>query len=132
MESDDEAVTESDVVELNRAAVERSASIARLAGSVLVAVGAIGIAGWAWLAFHTQDHADPIQFGFDEEVTSRTASMSERIDLFSASLSLLMISTLVTAVGLFVRFAGDYGRGPRVGGSVTGFQPGDRFGSDAP
>lgn len=131
MEPDDDVVIESDVENLNRVAVERSASIARIAGSVLVVIGAVGVAGWAWITVRTQDRAGPVQFGLGEDFDAPDVSLSERIDLFTASLSLLLSSAVVVGVGLFLRFAGDYGQ-TRVGGSVTGFRVGDRFGDETP
>jgi hypothetical protein len=129
--NDDLVVTESDVANLNRRTVERSASIARSAGTVLVVVGAVGVAAWVWIAVRTQDRGGMVQYGLVEDLELPGLSISERIDLFAGSLSLLMFSAAVVGVGLFLRVAGDYGQ-TRVGGSVTGFQVGDRLGEDTP
>lgn len=124
MESNDNlVVSESDVANLNRRAVERSAGIARIAGTVFVVIGAVGAAGWAWAAVRTQDRG---AFGFGEDFEAPTLSLAKRVDLLASTLSLLMFSAVVVGVGLLLRFAGDYGQ-TRVGGSVTGFQVGDPF-----
>jgi hypothetical protein len=55
--SDEPTITEKDVSELNRAAVDRTAAFARIGGAVLVAVGAVGLPGWIWIATRAQQQA---------------------------------------------------------------------------
>ena len=121
---DDDIVTEADVDDLNRASVERSAVIARMAGSTLVVVGGLGLAAWLWLAYRTQAHATgtPL-FGFGD---APDASLADRIDLLANMFMVLLVATMATALGLLVRVVADFLQA-RIGGSVTGFRVGDRF-----
>ena len=50
----DDTATAEDIAELNRMAVERSAAFARVAGTVVLVLGAFGALSWLWLNVRLQ------------------------------------------------------------------------------
>jgi hypothetical protein len=103
--ADDEGLTPADIASLNRAAVERTATIARLAGTALVIIGAVGAVAWVWVALRTQDRASSLDLTFGGEAMSKDLPLADRIDLFTGSLGLLLTASTVMGIGLFARLA---------------------------
>lgn len=124
-----ELVNLDDIGNLNRAAVERTAAIARLVGAGLLVIGAMAAVGWAWFAFRTQNNAGPFGLNLDGDAVVSGPTLADRIDLLVSSLGLLVTASVACAVGLLCRLAADYTQ-TRVGGSITGFRVGDSFGAD--
>jgi hypothetical protein len=121
--SGETTITADDVASLNRTAVVRAAAFARLAGSLLVVVGALGVAATIWLAVRQQQaaHGSGIAaFGSQ----SRDISLANRIDLLINPIGYLLSATLTGATGLALRLIADYAVA-RMGGSLTGFEVGD-------
>lgn len=123
----DDRVTESDVAVLNRAMVERAASFTRIAGTVLVVAGALGIAAALWVIVREQQQIGGFSSGF--ESGTEDVSLLDRIDLISARFGALLLPVLVGGAGLALRLMADYVVG-RSGGSLTGFDVGDEFPAD--
>ena len=118
-----ERVTEADIVLLNRGTVVRGAFFARTAGSVLIVIGAIGFLTWLWTVLRGQNVLGDL--GEDFFVGGGDSlSISERIDVFSYSIGLLLESALVVGVGCALRLIADY-TVARLGGSLTGYEVGD-------
>jgi hypothetical protein len=115
MTDDDDGVTARLIALLNRASVERSAAIARIAGSVLIIVGIIGMVMWLWLVVRTQDNANPsgMDFGFGE--VDDDVPLSRRLDLFASTMSALLFSSAAIVLGMLARLLGDYTQS-RIGG----------------
>lgn len=124
-----EPISDDEIVELNRRAVERTSIIARYAGAALVAVGALGAIGWSWLAARAQLEYGPVGFGFVGSFDAPTPSVVQRVDLFANGLDGLMLSSVAVGLGVLLRLAGDYAQ-TRVGGSITGYRAGDAFDDD--
>jgi phosphate/sulfate permease len=113
---------DSDIIDgLNRIAVNRSAAVARAVGSLVTAAGAIGLLAWLWLTYRTQTHASAFSFTF-EDPGDDDASLSERLDVLSNTVSVLVTSSAALALGLGLRLLADYVQ-TRVGGNVTGYSP---------
>src|SRR5262249_47836147 len=112
-------VTDDDVAALNTTAMERSAVVARIAGTALVVAGVIGLLAWLWLFVRAQQVADD-RVGFGS-----SADLADRIDLGVQTISLGIIAALVTVTGFAVRTVADYFV-VRTGGSLTGFEAGDQ------
>lgn len=119
-------LTDRDIAELNRSAIDRSATIARIGGGVLVVVGALGLLAWLWVFARTQARADSFTFVFGPEDTSESPDIADRLDLAANSVGLLLSASLVLGLGLLLRSASDYFQ-TRGGGSVTGFAAGDHL-----
>jgi hypothetical protein len=84
-----------------------------------------------WAAFRTQDRASPVNITFGDAVNADEVTVAQRVDLFATTLGLLLTSAGVLGLGLLARLAGGYMQA-RVGGSVTGFLPGDSIDTDTP
>jgi hypothetical protein len=122
----DDIATAEDIAELNRMAVERSAAFARVAGTVVLVLGAFGAASWLWLNVRLQLRLDDVggplgSFGEDDGV-----SILDRLDTLTAYVEVLIVSVLAAGVGLGLRAMADY-LVARTGGSLTGFRVGDRL-----
>jgi hypothetical protein len=122
----DDIATADDIAELNRMAVERSAAFARVAGTVVLVLGAFGAAAWLWLNARLQLRLDDVggplgSFGEDDGV-----SILDRLDTLTAYVEVLIVSALAAGVGLGLRAVADY-LVARTGGSLTGFRVGDRL-----
>jgi hypothetical protein len=122
----DDIATAEDIAELNRMAVERSAAFARVAGTVVLVLGAFGTAAWLWLNARLQLRLDDVggplgSFGEDDRV-----SILDRLDTLTAYVEVLIVSVLAAGVGLGLRAVADY-LVARTGGSLTGFRVGDRL-----
>jgi hypothetical protein len=120
--ADPETITAEDVDELNRAALNRSAAIARWGGSALVVIGVLGILAWLWLTVRSQQEADPAQFLGGSEPSD--VSLGERITLLTNYVTILVFAGLAVGLGLFLRVAADVGQ-IKAGGSITGLQVGE-------
>lgn len=118
-------LTDQDIENLNKAAIERSAAIARIGGGVLVAVGVIGAVAWLWIFGRQQAEADSLSFVLGNG-DSDSPGVADRLDLATSSIGVLLSACLVAGLGLMLRSAGDYFQA-RIGGSVTGFSAGDHL-----
>lgn len=123
--TDDDIATAEDIAELNRMAVERSAGFARVAGTVVLVLGAFGALSWVWLNVRLQLRLDDVgaplgQFGDADE----GPSFVDRLDILTAYVEVLVVSALAAGVGLGLRAVADY-LVARTGGSLTGFRVGD-------
>jgi hypothetical protein len=119
---EEDIVTDADVVMMNGIAIARSAAFARVAGTVLVAVGVVAAAAWVWLIFRTQAQIDDGSVVFAD--TSREVSLADRLDIAAGYVSLLVWAALAGGAGLGLRAIADY-LVARTGGSLTGFVAGD-------
>jgi hypothetical protein len=123
----DDIVTAEDIAELNRMAVERSAAFARVAGTVVLVLGAFGALSWLWLTVRLQlrleDMGGPLG-SFDEP--DEGVSILVRLDTLTAYVEVLVVSALAAGVGLGLRAVADY-LVASTGGSLTGFRVGDRL-----
>jgi hypothetical protein len=124
-----EPISESEIIELNSRAVERSSIIGRYLGSALLVVGSIGAIGWAWLTVRSQLNYGPIGYGIGN-LDVPSPSFTERIDVAANGLSMLLAASVAVGVGMLLRVASDYAQA-RVGGSITGYRAGDAFPEDA-
>jgi len=118
----DDRFTATDVRALNRASIERSAVIARIAGTLAIAVAVIVAAGWLWQTVRLQQRAGGDFTVFDGSSTD--IEFVDRVDVFIASLGLLGTAALVAGLGFGLRLVADYMQ-DRAGGTVTGFVAGD-------
>jgi hypothetical protein len=122
----DEIVTEADVDEINRSALDRSAAIGRLGGSVLVVIGVVGALTWLWLTVKQQMDASDLGFsgGFIPGEDEAGPTLADRVTLFSSYFGLLLSASVAFGLGLLLRMLGDYGQ-IEAGGSITGLAVGD-------
>ena len=113
---------------MNRASIDRSAYLARLAGSVLIAVGLLMAVSWVWAQVRTQQNLDGSVYGrlivTSLGSTDGRPTWALRIDVFTSSVSALWQPALALAGGFGLRMLADYTQS-RVGGSITGFVEGD-------
>jgi hypothetical protein len=112
---DESVVTEDDVALLNRAWVERTAWLARLAGNVMIGVGAVLAIAWIWVTIRTQQTLSNLE---------PSPGILDRIDSFTGSIYLLSSCGLIGGLGFLTRLAADYCQ-TKVGGSVSRFVVGD-------
>lgn len=117
-----------DIDDLNRAAVNRSAAIARLGGGALAVIGAGGVLSWLWVFARSQAQADEFNFNLGSG-GSESPDLADRLDLASSSIGLLLSASLLIGLGLLLRAASDYFQA-RTGGSITGFVAGDVLGDE--
>jgi hypothetical protein len=132
--TDSSTITGEDVTWLNGRSVARAAAFARLAGTALVVVGALGVVAWAWTNVRRQQQLSEITdlmggFGDDADggvvsFADRTVSLSERIDAAADTITLLLSAALAVAAGYGVRLVAEY-TVARTGGSLTAFDVGD-------
>jgi hypothetical protein len=126
-----ESLTAGDITALNGQAVARAAAFARLAGTALAVAGAIGLAAWLWTAYRMQVRADdfggldPLLVGGAQTTSEYEVTAADRIDLFVSVVDLAIVAALAAAIGLGLRLIADY-TVARTGGSLTGFEAGDR------
>jgi len=127
MTNDDDVITREDVAWLNGRLVARSARNARIAGTVLLAVGVVGVVLNLWLNWRYQDRLESDTGG---EFTSSFGPLQEpdvgwmeRLDLF-AQLYGLELPVLAIAVGFGLHLFADYAVA-RTGGSVGEVAVGD-------
>jgi hypothetical protein len=120
-------LTADDVAHLNGSAVARTAAFARLAGTALVAVGALGTAAWLWSTVRIQVQIDDT--GGLSLDPAESVSLAERFDLASQYVATLVFAGLAVAGGLALRLMADY-TVARTGGTLTGFVAGDPFPDD--
>jgi hypothetical protein len=124
----DDTATVVDIAELNRMAVERSAAFARVAGTVVLVLGAFGALSWLWLNVRLQLRLEDMgggplgSFGDPDE----GVSFLDRLDTLTAYVEVFVVSALAAGVGLGLRAVADY-LVARTGGSLTGFRVGDRL-----
>jgi hypothetical protein len=116
-------ITDEDIVELNRATVLRAAAFASIGGSVILAAGVVGALAWLWLTVRNQQHIEGSVFGFGD---SEDAAFVDRVDAFASYMPMLMYASLAVAAGFGLRMLSDYAV-VRTGGSLTGFEVGDRI-----
>ena len=89
-------ITAADVNDLNRASVERAAAIARLAGNLVVAAGAVGLLAWVWASVRTQQNLGGFTLAFsdvssenDPDLVPRQATFARFTSARSSVLSAL-------------------------------------------
>jgi hypothetical protein len=127
MTDPDLTLTVDDIGDLNRDAIARAAAFVNLAGAALVAVGALGCLAWLWSAVRVQQQVSPgLALGFGDGASGRNATWLDRVDLFAPFVGSLVIAALVVGFGLLLRLSADFVVA-RSGGTITGFQPGDRL-----
>jgi hypothetical protein len=118
-------VTEADVDALNRASIARAAAFVKVAGSVLVVVGAVGCAAWAWASVRTQQQiSSAANLTFGGSGSPIDIDFVDRIDALTSFVALLVTSAVAVGFGLMLRLGADVVVA-RSGGSLTGFEPGD-------
>jgi hypothetical protein len=122
--SDDSTLTSDDIAALNGQMVARSAAFARVAGTALVIAGVVAIAAWVWIAVRQQQALESCPAGAGGVSPAFDVSFSDRIDLLVSQILLGVTGVLAAGVGLGLRLIADYSV-VRVGGSLTGFEPGD-------
>jgi hypothetical protein len=124
-----DTITADDIDTTNAMMVARAAAFARLAGTALVVVGAIGTIAWAWFVVRTQQHLTglPGGSGFGGlDLDSRSPSLLDRIDAVPGTVVLLTSAALAVGLGVLLRLGADY-TVARTGGSLTGYQVGDEL-----
>ena len=127
MTDPDLTLTVDDIEELNREAIARGAAFVSLAGTALVVVGAVGCLAWLWTAVRVQQQLSPgLTLGFSDDASGQNASLLDRVDLFVPYVGSLVIPALVIGFGLLLRLSADLVVA-RSGGTITGFQAGDRL-----
>ena len=132
--ADGSTITGEDVDWLNGRSVARAAAFARIAGTVLIVVGALGVVAWLWMNVRRQQQLSEIidfMSGFGDDTDSgvvsfadRTVSLSERIDAAADTVTLLLSAALAVGAGFGVRLVAEY-TVARTGGSLTAFAVGD-------
>ena len=119
----DDIVTAEDVVVLNRAVVARAAAFARVTGTALLVVAGLALAAWVWVLVRQQQAAeDSLVF----VPTGDDLTVGQRVDLFVNTLAYLVYAAVTGGVGVGLRLLADYAVA-RTGGSLTGFEAGDRL-----
>lgn len=122
----DDMLTADDITDLNRQAVVRTAAFARLAGTALVVAGAIAMAAWLYLVVRQQQIVNGgDSFSPSLGVLSEDVSFAQRVDLLASQVTLGIWAVVAVGVGLGLRLVADYSVA-RTGGSLTGYEPGDR------
>jgi hypothetical protein len=118
-------ITEEDVAALNRASIARAAAFVRIAGSVLVVVGAVGCLAWLWNVIRTQQQvSSSVRLVLGGPGAPIDVDLVDRLDLFVSVIALLVTSALAAGFGLLLRLVADF-LVMRSGGTLTGFEPGD-------
>ncbi len=114
-------VTADDVSRLNRDAIDRAASLVRLAGGALVVVGLVGVALWLWAFCRQQGLVGdtPGQFRVQSD-----PDLALRLDLATSTFSLLVSAALSLGLGCALRLMADYAVA-RTDGSLAGVEVGD-------
>jgi hypothetical protein len=127
-DDNDDVITTEDVAWLNGRVVARSARNARLVGSVLIAVGVVGVVLNLWLNWRYQDR---LEADSPTELTSSLGppqdpdvSLGDRLDLF-AQLYSLVVPVMAIGLGLGLQLVADYAVA-RTGGSLGTVAVGDR------
>jgi hypothetical protein len=127
IEPDDDVITAQDVEELNGAVVARTAAFVRIAGTVLVVVGVVGCAAWLWTTVRTQQAVSAsVNFGIPASGPKPDVDLIDRVDLFAPYVPAVVTASLVVGFGLLLRLVADFVVA-RAGGSLTGFEAGDRL-----
>lgn len=122
----DNVITTEDVAWLNGRMVARSARNARLIGSVLIAVGVVGVALNLWMNWRYQDRLDASSFNPTSSFgppTESDPSIGDRVDLF-AQLYALAVPVMAIGLGLGLQLVADYAVA-RTGGSLGTVAVGD-------
>jgi hypothetical protein len=117
-------ITADDIGLLNRAVVTRAAAFARIAGTAVIVVGAVGVVAWAWLTVRHQIRLSAVDVPFGASSTG--LDLVDRVDIVVADVIFLLYAAFVVGVGVALRLAADY-TVAGVGGSLTGFEPGDEL-----
>lgn len=108
MDDGDGTITQDDLELLNRTAMARTGSVARIASWALIGIGAVGALAWLWLAVRQQQQASdtfPSSTSFAE---GPGLPFTERLSLLAGSMSMLMFAALVAGLGLVARVVGDH------------------------
>jgi hypothetical protein len=125
-----DVITADDVAGLNRTAVARSAALTRIAGTVLLAIGVVALASAVFLSVrHQQRLDDRGDFVSDFDTEADGPSMLDRVDLFTQTFPNWALAGLALGGGMVLRLLADYAVA-RTGGSITGYEPGDRLPGD--
>lgn len=115
-----------DVVDLNRAAIARSAALARLTGSILIAIGAVGLALAVYVNVRAQLQLGESlgTFGTIDGPIAPGPSLNERISTLANGIAVVLEGVAMITFGLLLRMLADYVLA-RSGASITGYLPGD-------
>jgi hypothetical protein len=127
-----DTISGGDIALLNGQAVERAGAFARLAGSALIIVGAVGVAAWLWLTvrrWQTIDDFEGFSNGFEGK--GPDVSFAERVDAVASYLPVVVYGAVAIGVGVGLRLMADY-TVARTGGSLSGFLVGDLVPADDP
>jgi hypothetical protein len=136
---ENEILTADDIAGLNRQAVLRAAAFTRLAGAALVIAGVLAIIAWGWIVVRDQlrldDYDDfapiPVSSSMDDSGPlldiegAFDVSFADRVDVLLGRLGFTLTAVVAVGAGLGLRLFADYSVA-RTGGSLTGFEPGDR------
>jgi hypothetical protein len=117
-------ITGEDVTWLNGRSVERAGAFTRLAGTVVIVAGGVGLLAWLWLTVRQQQALNDAGSGDGFDFGSSEVTFANRIDALAGYVSLLISAALAVGVGLALRLVAEY-TVARTGGSVTGFVAGD-------
>jgi hypothetical protein len=106
---------------LDRTAIATAANTTKVAGTVLLVIGAVVLAAWAWSAGQAQIDAGDGYFGDSLEPG---ASVGDRVDLFVLQIGPLALGALVLGFGFLLRLLADHVL-LAAGGSPLGIEVGD-------
>ena len=131
MNSEDLRITADDVLNLNRDVLVATARAARLVGTGLLVIAAVGALLWLWLVLRQQQligEADGrFVFGTGDD---ESPSTKERLDLMASVFGYLVSVALTGGAGMALRMAGQY-LTTTSGGSLTAAAVGDPLPSPA-
>jgi hypothetical protein len=100
-----ETVDRDDVAWFNRESMRDLAVRGRLAGTLMVGVGVVGVIAWIWLAARSQQHLQGRTFALGSVANSASASFTDRIDALTSTLGFLIYSVLVGGLGVGLSLA---------------------------
>lgn len=120
--TNDDSIGAEDIERLNRLAIARTRGLARLVGTALMIIGAIGVVGWLWYTVRQQQELNDLtssEFGEGDDL-----SLAERIDSVVGVLPFLLYAAVPLGGGIGLWLLGDYAVA-RTGGSLSSYQAGD-------
>jgi hypothetical protein len=122
-ETTDDVITGEDLEWLNRRMVGRAADAVRAAGTVLMAVGVVGVAASVWLVWRIQQRLGDSTF--DSFGEGDDASWVDRFDGLANAYGTVVLPVIAVALGYGLRLVADYAV-VRTGGQLGEFTAGDR------
>lgn len=125
----DDVITGEDLAWLNRRTIARAADATRTTGTVLMAVGAIGVAAAVWLVWRLQQEIGDDNVGLFGE--SQEAGLTDRLDAFANTYATVLLPVMAIALGYALRLVADYAV-VRTGGQLGEFALGDRIPAGPP